>query len=377
MGWFFNCGGGGAEDSSWHGTHTAGTIAAAANNAAGVAGINWVSQILPVRVLGKCGGWTSDIVDAIVWASGGSVPGVPANATPARVINMSLGGFLGSGLSCPIDDVATQTAINTARANGTVVVVSAGNSNFDTFSFTPAGCNGVVTVAAIGRTGRRAFYSNFGTTVEIAAPGGEWSVLYDPNSILSTLNSGTTIPASAIYQYYQGTSMAAPHVAGVASLMLGLNPALTPDQVNAKLQATARAFTTGTSRDCTNNPAAVTSIIKYCGAGVLDMGAAVAASCVTGCTTPARLLVPDGTVSTQMFASYPETRWFALGVEPGKTYVVDAADINSDLTANAIGAINVYAADGVSAPPEATVDCTSGNGRGRPPSTSPATGSAA
>ncbi len=367
MGWFAGCAGGGgaSEDSSWHGTHTAGTIAAAANNAAGVAGINWTSKILPVRVLGKCGGYTSDIVDAIVWVSGGSVAGVPANANPARVMNMSFGGYLGAGHSCPVDDVATQTAINTALANGTALVVSAGNSNTDAFSFTPAGCNGVITVAATGRIGRRAFYSNYGTTVEIAAPGGEWTIFYDPNSILSTLNDGTTTPNNPIYQFYQGTSMAAPHVTGVVSLMMGVNPALTPAQVTAKLQGTARRFPTGSTRDCTNDPAKVTSAVKYCGAGILDMAAAICAAHASGCGT-SRMMPADGSSLNQTFTAYPETRWFTLGVEPGKTYVVEAADVNDDLTANAIGTLGIYDADGVSAPAEASVDCTGANGP-RPP----------
>ena len=362
--WFYGCGA--TSNSSWHGTHTAGTIAAAANNATGIAGINWISKILPARVLGKCGGYTSDIADAIVWVSGGSVLGVPANTTPARVMNMSFGGYLGAGLSCPVNDLVYQNAINTALANGTVAVAAALNSDDDTFSYVPAGCNGVVTVAATQRAGARAFYSNYGTTVEIAAPGGEWSVFFDPNSILSTLNDGTTTPGSPIYQYYQGTSMAAPHVTGVVSLMLGLNPALTPAQVTAKLQATARAFPSGTGRDCTSNPGAVTAIIKYCGAGILDMAAAVASACASCATTSSRLLVPDGTSLKQTFTAYPETRWFALGVEPGKTYVVDVVDASGDLTANAIGTLGAYAVDGVSAPPEASVDCTGANGP-RPP----------
>ncbi len=115
-GWLIGCPIG---NSTWHGTHTAGTIAAASNNAAGIAGINWVGKILPLRVLGKCGGYSSDIEDAIVWASGGTVPGVPANGTPARVMNLSLGG----GGAC---DASWQTAINTALANNAVVVVVGG-----------------------------------------------------------------------------------------------------------------------------------------------------------------------------------------------------------------------------------------------------------
>jgi serine protease len=243
--------------SSWHGTHVAGTIAARTNNGAGVAGIAYNARVLPVRVLGKCGGYTSDIADAIVWSSGGKVGGVPANANPARVINMSLGG----GGAC---GATTQNAINGARARGTVVIVAAGNSSADVSSFSPANCAGVVAVAAVGRSGGRASYSNYGALVDVAAPGGDGS-----SGVLSTLNSGSTAPASDSYAYYQGTSMAAPHVAGVAALMLSRNPALTPDQVESKLKGSARAF-----------PAACSE----CGSGIVDASAAVLAA---GGATPA------------------------------------------------------------------------------------------
>ena len=251
-------------NSSWHGTHVAGTIGAATNNASNIAGINWVSKILPVRVLGKCGGYTSDIMDAMTWAAGLSVPGVPSNPNPAKVINLSLGG----GGAC--DPVFEQPIINNVIAAGTTVVIAAGNSNGDAANFSPGNCNGVITVAATQRAGARASYSNWGTTVEIAAPGGG-----DGNYILSTLNSGATVPAAYVLALYQGTSMATPHVAGIVSLMLSANPALTPAQVLSKVQSTARAFPTGTGRDCTANPAAVNATVKYCGAGIIDAQAAV------------------------------------------------------------------------------------------------------
>ena len=363
-----NCGG--PHNSSWHGTHTAGTIAAAGNNAVGVAGINWLGKILPVRVLGKCGGYTSDIADAIVWASGGAVTGVPVNTTPARVMNMSLGADLGAGKTCATDDIVTQNAIDTALANGTAVVVAAGNSSTDAASFSPASCNGVITIAAIQCQGGRAVYSNYGPFVAIAAPGGGyWSDGVVFCGILSTLNTGTTTPFVSTYVYYQGTSMAAAHVTGVASLMLGLNASLTPGQVLAKLQATARPFETATASlydHCTSDLGAVDSYTKYCGAGVLDMAAAVASACASCATTSARLLVPDGTSLKQRFSAYPETRWFAMTVEPGKTYVIDTVDPSGDLTTNAIGTLAVFAGDGASAPPEASVDCTAANGP-RPP----------
>jgi serine protease len=271
-GWFQGCG---ARNSSWHGTHVAGTIAALTNNGVGVSGVNWVSKVVPVRALGKCGGYSTDIADAITWGSGGSVPGLPANANPAQVVNMSLGGYRANA-TC---DAVYQTAINGALARNAVVVVAAGNANQEAKFHTPANCNGVITVAANGRLGQRASYSNYdnneaGVQVEIAAPGGS-----DGQSVLSTLNSGTTTPSPAGYIYtgYNGTSMATPHVAGIVSLMLSVAPTKTPAQILAAIQTTARAFPTGTGRDCTSNVANVTSAVKYCGAGIIDADAAIAA----------------------------------------------------------------------------------------------------
>ena len=237
--------------SSWHGTHVAGTIAAKTNNSLGVAGVAYNARVVPVRVLGKCGGYTSDIADAIIWSSGGTVSGVPANANVAKVINMSLGG----GGAC---GTTTQNAINSARSRGTVVIVAAGNENMNASNSNPANCAGVVTVAATNRNGARAPYSNYGTVVDVAAPGG------DANGyILSTLNAGTAGPGADNYAGYQGTSMATPHVAGVAALMLAKNSALTPDQIESKLKSTARAFP-GTC--------------SQCGTGIVDAAAAVASA---------------------------------------------------------------------------------------------------
>jgi N-acetylneuraminic acid mutarotase len=231
-----------------------GTIAATSNNDIGVAGINWGSMILPVRVLGKCGGYLSDVMDGMSWAAGLSVPGVPANTTPANVINMSLGG----AEAC---DPATQSTINSVLAAGTVVVAAAGNNASNAMNFTPAGCTGVISVAAVNRSGGAAFYTNYGQTITIAAPGGD-----NLNAVLSTLNSGTTSPVASpggdTYVYYYGTSMATPHVTGVVSLMLSLQPTLTPSQVLEILQAAARPFPPPTGGyDCT------TSI---CGTGMVD-----------------------------------------------------------------------------------------------------------
>ena len=242
--------------SSWHGTHVAGTIGANSNNALGVAGVNWGSKILPVRVLGVGGGAYSDIIDGMVWASGGSVPGVPANTTPAKVLNLSLGG----ASAC---DAAMQTAVNTSMANGSVIVVSAGNSNANVSGYSPASCTGVITVAATAQTGQRAYYSNYGAGVEIAAPGGDNNV---DTTVLSTLNSGTTSPVGSTYAQYQGTSMAAPHVAGLVSLMLSIQPSLTQQQVLTYLQQNVTPFPAGGS--CTT---------ANCGSGIANAGATLAA----------------------------------------------------------------------------------------------------
>ncbi len=273
------CGAGSsARTSSWHGTHVAGTIAALTNNGVGVAGVNWASPIIPIRVLGKCGGFSSDIADGLAWASGGAVAGVTANANPAQVLNLSLGGYR-SNATC---DAVYQTAINGALSRNVVVVVAAGNADEEAKFHTPANCNGVITVAANGRAGQRASYSNYddneaGVQVEIAAPGGS-----DGWGVLSTLNSGTTSPNPGGYNYvnYQGTSMATPHVAGIVSLMLSVAPTKTPAQILAAITSTARAFPTGTGRDCTSNIAAVDlapNFPKYCGAGIINADAAIAA----------------------------------------------------------------------------------------------------
>ncbi|WP_051543534.1 S8 family serine peptidase [Thiothrix lacustris] len=242
-------------NSSWHGTHVAGTIAAVGHNAEGIAGVAFDAKVMPVRALGKCGGYTSDIADAITWAAGGTVSGIPANPTPARVINMSLGGASSCGTTM-------QNAINTARGKNAVVVVAAGNSNTDASQFSPANCGGVISVAAIGRDGGKAYYSNYGNTVDLAAPGGSMNT-GSANGILSTLNIGTQQAQADTYAYYQGTSMATPHIAGVAALMLSINPALTPDQVESLLKSTARAF----PQPCSG-----------CGAGIVDANAAVQAA---------------------------------------------------------------------------------------------------
>ena len=232
----------------WHGSHVAGTIAAVSDNGLGISGIAPNVRIQPVRVLGAGGGLTSDVIAGVVWASGGAVYGLPVNPTPASVLNLSLGG---SG-AC---NSAWQTAIDSAVARGSVVVVAAGNSNADAARYSPASCRNVITVASSSRTGARSTFSNFGSTVKVAAPG---------ESIWSTIDSGSSAPVAPSYGSYAGTSMAAPHVAGVVALMRSRFPSMTPSEIMARV-ADSRFATAFPGGRC--DPADAS---KTCGAGLLN-----------------------------------------------------------------------------------------------------------
>lgn len=247
------------EDSSWHGTHVAGTIAALTDNGSGTAGVAPNAKIQPLRVLGKCGGYISDIADAITWGSGGTVAGIPANANPAEVLNMSLGG----GGAC---GVALQSAIDGAVSRGTTIVVAAGNSGADVANAQPANCNNVIAVSAVGPTGTLASYSNYGEKVDVAAPGGSGASPASDN-VLSTLNLGLTDQGAEGYAWYAGTSMAAPHVAGVVALIQSASGTpKTPAQVEKILRNTAYA-NGGFPGGC--------SYALPCGTGIIDATAAV------------------------------------------------------------------------------------------------------
>jgi serine protease len=233
------------------------------------------------------------------------VPGVPANAFPAKVLNLSLGG---EG-DCTM---AYQDAINSARSRGAVVVVAAGNDGSDAAFFSPASCPGVIPVAAVGRTGALAYYSNHGNPVMVAAPGGDMS-FGEANGILSTFNTGVHGPGADSYAYLQGTSMAAPHVAGVVALMLSRNPALTPNQVLARLRSNTKPF----PEDCLG-----------CGSGIVDGYWAASAAIATAVAEKennntigtAQIVSPaNAAVSGAMLAVEGDVDFYRVTVAAGRT----------------------------------------------------------
>jgi serine protease len=276
-------------NSSWHGTQTAGLIGAATGNGVGIAGVGRNVRLMPVRVLGKCGGYDSDIMAGMLWAAGIHVPGVPVdNPTPARVLNMSLGGTQ----ACSQGYIDTIGQVN---ALGAVVIVAAGNSGGNAVG-SPASCPGALGVTALRHVGDKVGFSDLGPQITIAAPGGNCvntsggPCLYP---IMTTSNSGAIAPvagaAGAIYtdsfNTSIGTSFSAPLVSGTVALMLSAQPSLTAAQVKATLQATARPFpTTGGSAGipaCTA-PGGTAQDECYCttatcGAGMLDAHAALLA----------------------------------------------------------------------------------------------------
>ena len=257
-------------NSTWHGTEVAGVIAADSNNAVWTSGINWAAKILPVRVLGKCGGFDSDVIDGIAWAAGLAVPGVPANPNPAHVINLSLGGD-GPCRQVYVDVINATYAHGVTRA----IVAAAGNDTEDVAGHSPASCPGIIAVASTTSIGMLARYSNFGTGIALSAPGGQYSPNASTSGIITLSNAGTTVPTTDTYGVSGGTSLAAPMVSGVVSLMLAVAPNLTFNQVRAILITTAKPFPAGS--DCTTD---------RCGSGIVDAGAAVRAAAAVVSTAP-------------------------------------------------------------------------------------------
>ncbi|NUZ04704.1 S8 family serine peptidase [Piscinibacter koreensis] len=280
--------------SSWHGTQTAGLIGALTDNGVGIASVGRNVRVLPVRVLGKCGGFDSDIVAAMRWAAGLNVPGVPANPNRAHVINLSLGGAGSCG-------TVYSQAMAEINAVGTVVVAAAGNSAGRAVS-DPANCPNIIAVGGLRHVGTKVGFSDLGPEIAISAPGGNCvntasaaPCLYP---IMTTSNSGTIQPVagaagsafSDAFGYSVGTSFSAPLVAGTVGLMKSVSPTITPAQVRTALQSTARPFPTTGAENSPGEPAPTACrapgntdqlqcycTTSTCGAGMLDTRAAVAA----------------------------------------------------------------------------------------------------
>jgi len=251
--------------SSFHGSHVAGTIAAATNNGTGIAGVDWRAAILPVRVSGYGGVTIFDFVQGMQWAAGHSISGVPNNLNPAHVINVSLRW----PRPCEVFEQEALDWISSSSPRRSIVVVAAGNDNVDAALVSPASCRNVITVGATDISNGRAYYSNYGSRIDVMAPGGNVGVDLNGDGFLDGVLSAGKIDATSTfnYQFYQGTSMAAPHVAGVASLMRSLDPEITSAEVLAALRATARPLTA----PACNRPSGA-----ECGAGLIDAAAALA-----------------------------------------------------------------------------------------------------
>ncbi|MBX8464964.1 S8 family serine peptidase [Deinococcus sp. RIT780] len=251
-------------DTDYHGTHVAGSVAAHTGNGRGVAGVSWGARIVPVRALDTTGGGSlADILGGVLWAAGVTVDGVPDNRHPARIVNLSLGG---PG-AC---SAAEQRVFAELRARQVVTVVAAGNDDVSASTSSPGNCADVITVGATGPDGRRAPYSNHGARIDVMAPGGNSRLSVSvngrayPGGILSTVRDAQS--GQDAYAFMDGTSMAAPHVAGAAALLLGQEPTLTPDQVRARLRASAAPL--GSRCDVSGG----------CGAGLIDVNALLGGS---------------------------------------------------------------------------------------------------
>ncbi len=295
------------DTSSWHGTHTAGIVGAVGNNALGLTGVAWGARMLPLRVLGVCGGYTSDTAAAIQWAVGNTVPGVPNNPNPARVISMSFGR---SG-SC---SATYQAAISAATNAGATVVVSTGNDYSRTTITQPANCSGVIATTAHTQSGIVASYANTGAGTSISAPGDDIHVLD---------NTGTTVPGTDSYSNQSGTSFSAPHVAGVAALLYQIKPTITAAEVKSTLMASARPHPSGSYCASHGND---------CGAGLLDafratqtllqnMGVADHAPVIQPLAT--QYVLPGGSLQFTVTATDAEgdaVTFTATGVPSGATF---------------------------------------------------------
>lgn len=347
-------------NSSWHGTRTSGLIGALTNNGLGIAGGTWKPWLLPVRVLGKCGGYDSDIQAAMRWAAGLSVAGVPDNKYPAKIENLSLGG---TG-AC---DSFYQSAVNDVIAQGTVIVVSAGNDG--TAVASPANCQGVVAVAGLRHVGTKVGYSDLGPEITLGAPAGNCGDGYVAGgscvySIDTTTNLGTTTPGTNAYtdqvNYNLGTSFSAPIVSAIAGLMHSVNGNLTPAQFVARLQEGAAPYPT-VSADATGaqppmclDPAVAGAAqnsecictTAVCGAGMANAPGALKAAARPIAAVAVPTLVSSGSTVTLNAAGSAAAcghtiASYAWSVTAGSAALSATAGATTSLTAPTSGTVTV------------------------------------
>ncbi|GEA82877.1 MULTISPECIES: S8 family serine peptidase [Cellulomonas] len=308
--------------SSWHGTHVAGIVGATTDRT-GMAGVAPNVRIQPVRVLGAGGGTFADIAAGVTWASGGTVSGTRKNATPARVLNLSIQTEV--DLACP---AVLQQAIDGARARGAVVVVAAGNAAKSALKSVPANCAGVITVAALDRDGRRTPYTNTGRAVDLAAPGGSGADGSVSSYVWSTWNSGLDSPGEPTWVGMYGTSQAAPAVAGGAALLAGMG--LKGAALERALLSAVSQFPAYASGAC---------VRSQCGAGWLDLSKVLAPlgpATISGTGAVGQRVtaaVPAGFTGKVTELRY---RWYRNGAAvagaTGRTYRVGTQDRGARLT---------------------------------------------
>lgn len=266
------------ESDCWHGTHVSGLIAARPDNGKFIAGVGWNTRLSMVRFMSGERGYLSDQVDAMMWAGGEKVAGVPDNDNPARILNLSVGS---DGFSCSRTE---QNAVDTLINKGVSIVVAAGNKNHNVAQAAPANCDGVISVTGVMMDGARAPFANYGALNDIAAPA---------ESIVSTSDLGEHKPAGDSTAAISGTSQAAPQVAAVLALMLAANDKLLDEHIIAaadlpglledKLKRSARKFPAtinGSAEPDGCNKDQATSCVcttATCGAGLLDALQAVKA----------------------------------------------------------------------------------------------------
>lgn len=381
--------------SSWHGTRVAGLIAANTDNGLGIAGAGFNLRVLPVRALGKCGGYDSDVLAAMYWAAGLVIPGAlmvttpSKNEYPAQIINMSLGS---TGSCSP----KYTEAIRTLSEHGVLVVVSAGNDGKAVDA--PANCPGAVAVAGLRHAGTKVGYSNLGPEIALAAPAGNCvndfgDCLFE---LTTTTNSGARHPTGYSFTTPQspniGTSFSAPLVAATAGMMKAVNPALTPAVLTQRLRAAARPFPAAT---VPAPPACVSPEVAplqeqecicttaVCGAGMLDTEAAViqalrptAVAQVNGVVGPARMLTLDGTGSGAAAGrSLMSFAWSVVGASGGASAptISTANQASAAVESPARGSytLRLTITDNHGATDSAEVTVTASNGGGSSGSTNP------